>query len=94
MGTVLVTGGAGFVASHLCTTLLSRGETPIVIDDLSNGYRDNVPEGVELVVADLANDEWIERLSLRGEQLTMCLTLAYLPELVREPTQYPHAAET
>lgn len=61
MGTILVTGGAGFVGSHLCAALAARGETPVAVDDLSNGYRDNVPAGMELVVADLADDEWIER---------------------------------
>ncbi len=37
-------------------------------------------------------DEWIERLSLRGEQLTLCLARAYLPDLIREPSSDPISA--
>lgn len=36
-------------------------------------------------------DEWIERLSLRGEQLTLCLARAYIPDLIREPGAGPHS---
>lgn len=46
---VLVTGGAGFVGSHLCVLLRSRGDAVTVVDDLSTGRRGNVPPGVELI---------------------------------------------
>lgn len=65
MATLLVTGGAGFLGSHLCAALVARGDTPVAIDDLSNGYRENVPDGVELLVADLADASWIERVGGR-----------------------------
>ncbi len=42
MLTYLVTGGAGFIGSHLCDALLSRGHRVLVLDDLSTGSRDNV----------------------------------------------------
>lgn len=42
MRTYLVTGGAGFIGSHLCDALLSRGHHVLVLDDLSTGSRDNV----------------------------------------------------
>lgn len=45
--TVLVTGGAGFIGSHLCEGLLAEGCTVRVLDDLSVGLRKNVPEGCE-----------------------------------------------
>ena len=49
----IVTGGAGFIGSHVVEALLVRGDEVLVLDDLSNGKRENVPEGARLVVADL-----------------------------------------
>jgi UDP-glucose 4-epimerase len=50
----LVTGGAGFIGSHLVDALLARGDTVAVVDDLSTGRRERVPEGVPLHVVDIA----------------------------------------
>lgn len=52
---VLVTGGAGFIGSHLCHRLVDLGLKVIVIDDLSSGEVDNVPEDAELVVCSVAD---------------------------------------
>ncbi len=49
----IVTGGAGFIGSHVVEALLARGDEVIALDDLSNGKRENVPEGARLVVADI-----------------------------------------
>src|SRR5437762_13323733 len=56
MATYLITGGCGFIGSHLCDALTSDGHTVRVLDDLSTGSLGNVLEGVEFVrgsVADL-----------------------------------------
>jgi UDP-glucose 4-epimerase len=50
----LVTGGAGFIGSHVVDALLARGDAVSVVDDLSSGRRENVPDGVPLHVADIA----------------------------------------
>jgi UDP-glucose 4-epimerase len=52
---VLVTGGAGFIGSHLCDALLARGDRVTAVDDLSTGRREHVPAGAELVAADVAD---------------------------------------
>jgi UDP-glucose 4-epimerase len=49
----IVTGGAGFIGSHVVEALLARGDEVVVVDDLSNGRRENLPGGTELVVADI-----------------------------------------
>ena len=49
----VVTGGAGFIGSHVVEALLARGGEVTVVDDLSNGRRENVPDGARLVVADI-----------------------------------------
>jgi len=50
---VLVTGGAGFIGSHVAEALLARGEDVVVLDDLSSGKRENLSDGVELVEGDI-----------------------------------------
>ncbi len=52
---VLVTGGAGFIGSHVADAYLARGDRVWVLDDLSHGRRENVPERAEFVHADIAD---------------------------------------
>jgi len=55
MSTYLVTGGAGFIGSHLCDALLARGDTVRVLDNLSTGHRSNLPVAANLIVGDIAD---------------------------------------
>jgi UDP-glucose 4-epimerase len=50
---ILVTGGAGFIGSHVCDGLVSRGHEVVALDDLSSGRRDHLERRVRLVVADI-----------------------------------------
>src|SRR5579883_934494 len=50
---VIVTGGAGFIGSHLADALLARGDEVHVVDSLVSGARENVAEGVALHVEDV-----------------------------------------
>ncbi len=52
---VLVTGGAGFIGSHVTQALVAAGHATRVLDDLSAGFVDNVDPGAELIVADVAD---------------------------------------
>ena len=52
----LVTGGAGFIGSHLVDALVARGDEVVVLDDLSAGHRDNVDAAARLVVGDVADE--------------------------------------
>jgi UDP-glucose 4-epimerase len=60
--TVLVTGGAGFIGGHAVLALLDRGETPVVLDDLSTGTRAAVPPGVPFHVGDVGDAQLVSRL--------------------------------
>ncbi|HSM08033.1 MAG TPA: NAD-dependent epimerase/dehydratase family protein [Gemmatimonadota bacterium] len=55
--TVLVTGGAGFIGSHVCEAFRDDGWRVVALDDLSSGRRENVPDGVELVEMDIRSDD-------------------------------------
>jgi UDP-glucose 4-epimerase len=53
----IVTGGAGFIGSHVAEALVARGDGVHVLDDLSSGKRENVPAGAELHVGDIRAPE-------------------------------------
>jgi UDP-glucose 4-epimerase len=55
MSTYLVTGGAGFIGSHLCDALIARGDSVRVLDDLSTGHRHNLPAGATLIEGNVAD---------------------------------------
>jgi UDP-glucose 4-epimerase len=57
---ILVTGGAGFIGSHLIDTLLVTGQEPVVLDNLASGTRENLPDGVKLVEVDVADPGVVE----------------------------------
>jgi UDP-glucose 4-epimerase len=62
---VLVTGGAGFIGSHVAERYLAEGFEVTVLDDLSSGRRENVPPGAAFVQADVGSAEARE-LAARG----------------------------
>jgi UDP-glucose 4-epimerase len=55
--TALVTGGAGFIGSHVADRFLRAGYDVTILDDLSSGRRDNLPEGVRFVLGDITSPE-------------------------------------
>ncbi|CAK0756880.1 Epimerase [Azospirillaceae bacterium] len=59
MAKYLVTGGCGFIGSHLVELLLSRGHSVSVIDDLSTGKLSNIPDGVPVTIGDVADPNLI-----------------------------------
>ena len=62
MANVLVTGGAGFIGSHVADALLRRSHAVTVLDDLSGGYQDNVPKGAEFVQGSVTDHGLIDVL--------------------------------
>ena len=82
MPTYLVTGGAGFIGSHLVEELLRRGQSVRIADDFSTGRRENVPAGsaVDLVEGDLA-DPAIARRAVDG--CTFVIHQAAIPSVPR-----------
>lgn len=63
---ILVTGGAGFVAGILTTRLIKNGYGVVVVDDLSNGKRSNVPQGAAFLEMDLAEEGAYKALAIHN----------------------------
>ncbi len=62
MASILVTGGAGFMGSHVAEELIKRGHDVTVLDDLSGGFVENVPPQAKLVLGSITDHELVERL--------------------------------
>lgn len=87
---VLVTGGAGFIGSHIADTLLVAGHSVVVVDNLHTGYRANVPSAATFYEADITDvakmraifeDEGIEAVSHQA-------ALANVRESMNHPLEY------
>ncbi|MBX9759999.1 MAG: UDP-glucose 4-epimerase GalE [Beijerinckiaceae bacterium] len=88
--TVLVTGGAGYIGSHMVLELLEAGEKVVVLDNLSTGFAWAVPEGVPLVVGDFGDEAVVSQL-LREHGVSEIIHFAakiVVPESVADPLGY------
>ena len=84
---VLVTGGAGFIGSHIVDVLLEAGHAVAVIDDLSSGSRDNLPASVPLHVVDIVDGRAVARVFEAERPDAVCHQAAQMSvsRSVREP---------
>jgi UDP-glucose 4-epimerase len=71
----IVTGGAGFIGSHVVDALVARGDEVLVLDDLSSGRRENVSSAAELVAGDIRDDAAVREVFAR-QRPEACLHFA------------------
>ena len=69
---VLVTGGAGFIGSHVADACLAAGHDVAIIDDLSTGWRQNLPEGARFHEANICDADTIERVFAEERPEAIC----------------------
>ena len=62
MPTSLITGGAGFIGSHVARHCLAAGHKVIIVDDLSGGFEDHIPEGAQFIQGSVADSTFIREL--------------------------------
>lgn len=87
---ILVTGGAGYIGSVTTEHLLARGHHVVVLDDLSSGHRDAVPQEVPFVHADVADADMVA-YALREHEVEVVMHFAacsLVGESMSQPTRY------
>ncbi len=87
---VLVTGGAGYIGSHMVLELLASGERVVVLDDLSTGHRWAVADEAALIVGDVGNVELVKE-TISDHQVSAIIHFAgsiVVPESVADPLGY------
>ncbi|MGQ4273525.1 UDP-glucose 4-epimerase GalE [Terrihabitans sp. B22-R8] len=87
---VLVTGGAGYIGSHMVHELLDAGEQVVVLDDLSTGYRWAVPPEAVFVQGDVCDGPLVERIIAehRIEAIVHFAARIVVPDSVADPLHY------
>ena len=85
---VLVTGGAGFIGSHVTKLLLENNHQVAVIDNLSRGKKESVDSRAKLIVADINNSKKVKE-ALKGVDAVIHMAgLIVVPESVKDPIKY------
>jgi UDP-glucose 4-epimerase len=90
--TVLVTGGAGYIGSHMVHALLDAGERVVVLDNLSTGFDWAVAQGAQFVVGDAGDQALVAHLIAehRIEAIVHFAASIVVPDSVRNPLGYYH----
>lgn len=86
MRRVLVTGGCGFIGSHLCAALRADGDAVVVLDNLSSGKVENLAAGARLVVGDATDSDRVKALMAEAD---CCFHLAAIASVARSVEQWP-----
>ena len=89
---ILVTGGAGYIGSHYVQYALQQGEEIVVLDNLSYGHTEAVPENVSLVKGDMGDVSLLDSLftAHKFDAVVHFAAYAYVGESVTEPSKYYH----
>ncbi len=89
-GIALVTGGAGFIGSHIASALVQSGATVRVIDNLSTGYEKNIEAigpGIDFVKADVADEQALKKVLSDVELIFHEAAIPSVPRSVDRPTE-------
>lgn len=87
---ILITGGAGFIGSHLTDALLAKGYAVRILDDLSTGKRSNLPQEnphVEFVEGDVANADLVARVMIGCRAVVHLAAVASVQASVDDPVR-------
>ncbi len=88
--TVLITGGAGYIGSHMALELMSHGEEFIILDDFSTGSRDAIPENIPFYEGDIGDSDLVSKI-IKKHSINSIIHFAgsiVVPESVDNPLKY------
>src|SRR5213592_727290 len=87
---ILITGGAGYIGSHMVYELPDRGEQPVVIDDFSSGFEWAIPSGVPVFVEDIGDQRRVAPLIAKYgiSEIIHFAASVVVPESVADPLRY------
>ena len=88
--TVLVTGGAGYIGSHMVLALAEAGENVVVIDNLSTGFSSLLPEGLPLFIGDAGDENLVEGVIAQHgvDSIVHFAGSVVVPDSMRDPLGY------
>jgi len=87
---ILITGGAGYIGSHMAINLLDAGEQVVVLDNLSTGYEWAVPRGAELVIGNADDQKLVAKL-IKDKKIEAVIHFAgsiVVPDSIADPLGY------
>src|ERR1043165_9606374 len=87
MANFLVTGGAGFIGSHISEALVKRGDRVRVADNFITGYQKNLREGVEFVEGDCADPAFAKRIVAGMDYVIHQAAIPSVPRSVEKPLE-------
>src|SRR3990167_325207 len=85
---ILVTGGAGFIGSHITTLLLNKGYKVVILDNLSHGYRENIDKRSKFIAGDIKDPVKTKYALKNIDAVIHCAGLIVVPESVSDPIKY------
>src|ERR1044071_8447742 len=88
--TVLITGGAGYIGSHMVHALADAGESVAVLDNLSTGFRSALPASVPLFVGDVGDQDLVAQI-IGDYKIKAIIHFAgsiVVPDSLRDPLGY------
>lgn len=93
MAKVLVTGGAGFIGQYVVRALLDSGHSIVVLDDMSNGKRENVPHGpmMDVMIGDVADMATVRKAMAGCDHVVHLAALVSVPLSVEQPQKTFHS---
>lgn len=85
---IVVTGGAGFIGSHIVDALVAEGRQVVIVDDFSTGNRDNLPFDAEIVQLDIANPSTADVIEgLAPDAIVHAAAQASVPRSMADPAR-------
>jgi UDP-glucose 4-epimerase len=87
---VFITGGAGFIGSHLCDALVARGEEVIILDNLSTGSKDNIAhlEGkIEVVAGDIRDQKLVDSFVEKSDLVLHMAAALGVENILKNPIE-------